>query len=87
MNLHSLYYQKVGKVDRGDTLGEEGLFEAGGAVRRETAIAQGDSFVVELLKENVDRLDMEMQGTDEALDWFTFVSKLKTQWMTKRIWR
>ena len=48
-------------------------------MRKETATAKGnDAFVVELMKENIDKLDQELQETEKALDWFTFVNKLKT---------
>ena len=61
LTLHSNYYQKVCTVDRGDTLGEEGLFESDNVVRKETATAKGnDAFVVELMKENIDKLDQEL---------------------------
>ena len=46
----------VGYVEGGDTLGEEGVFEADGVKRRDTAVAEGDAYVLEILKENYVKL-------------------------------
>ena len=46
----------IGFVEGGDTLGEEGVFEAQGVARRETAIAEQDTYVFELIKENFEKL-------------------------------
>ena len=46
----------IGFVEGGDTLGEEGVFEAPGTLRRDTAVAQGDTYVFEILKENFEKL-------------------------------
>ena len=46
----------VGYVEGGDSLGEEGIFEVSTATRRDTAIAEGDTYVFEILRDNFDRM-------------------------------
>ena len=45
------YGEKLGSVEGGDTLGEEGLFEKDDVLRRETTTAKVDCFVLELHKD------------------------------------
>ena len=46
----------IGLVEGGDTLAEEGVFEVATSTRKETALAEGDSYVFEITKENFDKL-------------------------------
>lgn len=41
----------IGTIGSGDTLGEEGLYESGPALRRDSAYAVVDSFVMEFSKD------------------------------------
>ena len=45
-------FKTIGEVSAGDSLGEEGIFEMDNARRKETALAEMDSYVFELPKEN-----------------------------------
>ena len=70
--------KKVGLVQVGDTLGEEGLFEQDVA-RKETVVAVGDSFILKLEKTNFEQLEQKLLHTSHlALDWFTLVNHMKT---------
>lgn len=46
----------IGFVEGGDSLGEEGLYEVSTASRRDTAVAEGDTYIFELSKENFERM-------------------------------
>lgn len=70
----------IGFVEGGDSLGEEGLFEVSKVTRKESAIAEGDAYVFEILKENFDKLKATMTKQANALDWFTLSNHLKKQW-------
>ena len=61
----------VGYVEGGDTLGEEGLFEVAQVKRRDTAVAEGDTYVFEIIKDNFERLRAVLGKTPNKLDWFT----------------
>lgn len=43
-------FETIGTCKDGDAFGEEGLFEAGTALRKETAVADQDSFLLEISK-------------------------------------
>jgi len=78
---------KLGYVDSGETLGEEGVFEPDYVTRRDTAIAKEASYVIEIRKRNFYRLEKEFANGKFELDWFTLVNHMKTNWVTKRSWR
>ena len=61
----------VGFVEGGDTLGEEGILEVSSVIRKETAIAEGDAYVFEMLKENYDKLKPAMAKIGTELDHMT----------------
>ena len=44
----------VGYARAGDSLGEEGVFESSGNPRKDSAIAEEDSYVFEIIKSNFD---------------------------------
>ena len=46
----------IGYVEGGDTLGEEGLYEVSTTARRDTAVAEQDTYIFEILRENFERL-------------------------------
>ena len=53
---HSDKLGVVGYVEGGDTLGEEGLFEVASVQRRDTAVAEGDTYVFEIIKDNFEKM-------------------------------
>ena len=67
----------VGYVEGGDSLGEEGVFESEEETRKDTAVAEGDCYVFELLKDNFDKLRPVLQKSENSLDWFTLSNHLK----------
>ena len=77
----------IGYVEGGDTLGEEGVYETAHAKRRDTAVAEGDCYVFEILKENFEKLKQVIQKSEHPLDWFTLNNHMKRQWVSKRSWR
>ncbi len=46
-------------------------------LRRETAVAEEDSYVLELLKANYGRLGEAIKDGESKLDWFTLSAFLK----------
>ena len=68
-------------------MGEEGIFEVSTAPRKDTAIAEGDAYVFEIIKDNFERMKDELAKQSQPLDWFTLSNHLKKQWTTKRGWR
>lgn len=67
----------IGIVEGGDTLGEEGVFEIATATRKETALAEGDSYVLEITRENFDKLKVSLENSPNKLDWFTLNNHMK----------
>ena len=43
-------------MEAGDTLGEEGIFEVASCMRKDTALAEEDTYLFEIVKENLDRI-------------------------------
>jgi CRP-like cAMP-binding protein len=77
----------IGTCREGDTLGEEGVFEVGKLQRRETAVADNDSFVLEMTKEAFNVIQAAMKERSLDLEWFTLMNFMKKQWIQKRSWR
>lgn len=69
-------FETIGHVSAGDTLGEEGLYEADG-LRRDSAFAEEDSYVFELTKDNMIHVKEKLQKDGLALDWFTLNNYIK----------
>ena len=46
-------FETIGHVTAGDCLGEEGAYEVGHVYRKETAVAEEETFVFEILKEHL----------------------------------
>ena len=77
-----------GYVQDGDSFGEEGIFdETFSAVRQETAKAEGDTYLFEILKENFEKMKDLLWKKQCGSDWFTLNNHMKNQWTTKRNWR
>ena len=67
----------MGFVEAGDTLGEEGVFEVPSVKRKETAVAQGDSYIFEIIRENFAKLKEALEKSPHKLDWFTLSNHMK----------
>ena len=61
----------------GDSLGEEGAFDSISNPRKDTAIADEDSYVFEILKSSLDKIRDSMHSSDHSLDWMTLNNYLK----------
>jgi hypothetical protein len=58
-------------------LGEEGVFEVGLIHRKETAIAEEDSYLLEFTKEQFANLQGKLRENDLSLDAFTLNNFMK----------
>ena len=68
----------IGEVTAGDSLGEEGYFEVGSVLRKESACGiEDNTYVMELTKEDM----LASKRAINGLDWFTFQNYTKKQWV------
>ena len=63
----------------GDSLGEEGVFDLVNLPRKDTAKADEDSYVFEILKSSLEKIRDSMYESDHSLDWMTMNNYLKKQ--------
>ena len=77
----------IGHVRTGDALGEEGIFEREGTPRRDSAIAEEDTYVIEIIRSSFDTIETELAAKGNGLDFLTLKNALKKQWVQKRSWR
>ena len=77
----------IGHAKLGDALGEEGVFEREGTPRRDSAIAEEDTYVFEIIKGSFDAIESELGAKGQGLDFVTLKNALKKQWVQKRSWR
>ena len=77
----------IGHAKTGDALGEEGIFEREGTPRRDSAIAEEDTYVIEIIRGSFDQMETELSARGNGLDFLTLKNALKKQWVQKRSWR
>ena len=74
---HLEKFDNIGSLEAGDTLGEEGVFEVPSISRKDTAYAEEEVYVLEIIKDNLDRIHNILAAGEHALDWFTLHNHLK----------
>jgi len=74
-------FDTIGHVAAGDTLGEEGAYEVGRVFRKETAVGEEDTYVLEILKDHLLIVQSFLKTNNMSLDWFTFNNFMKKQWV------
>ena len=79
-------FDTIGYATSGDTLGEEGLYEAE-ALRKDSAFAEQDSYLFEFTKDGMILVKETLLKDNLAIDWFTLNNYMKRQWVQKRSWR
>ena len=67
----------IGAVGAGDTLGEEGIYEAGPSRRKDSAYVEEDSYVMEFSKDILVKAKDMMQLEGLGIDWFTLNNHIK----------
>ena len=80
-------FVSFGACQNGDTLGEEGVFENGQVVRKETSIAEVESYVLEISKSSFGLMQKKLAESGFSMDWFTLTNFMKKEWIKKRSWR
>jgi CRP-like cAMP-binding protein len=80
-------FETLGTCSLGDTFGEEGVFELGKTYRKETGLADEDSYLLELTKSQYAIIQAKLQERGLAMEWFTLNNCMKSEWIKKRSWR
>lgn len=74
-------FETIGYVQAGDTLGEEGVYEMGVVLRKETAVAEEDTYLLELIKHDLMIVQGFLKDSGLNMDWFTLNNFMKKQWV------
>lgn len=72
-----LKFETIGYAATGDTFGEEGAYEIGDVKRKETTMAEEDTYILEILKQNLMVLQGYLKANNLSMDWFTLNNFMK----------
>jgi len=71
----------IGTLIGGDSLGEEGIYKVGPVLRKDSAYAEEDSYLMELSKEILVKAKETMEVEGLGMDWFTLNNNIKRQYL------
>jgi hypothetical protein len=77
-------FQALGQCTAGQTLGEEGVFESGNAIRKYTAVASDETYLLEITKTQFTLIEAKFSQVGLSMDWFTLINSMKKEWIHKR---